>query len=156
MKNDDKTKPLDEFEVKMISLLSTNARMAVTELAEKVGLSKSPCQARMKRLERDGYILGYRTVLSAKKLRKEHVCFAEVKLTDTGEKSLSEFNAAVLLIPEIEQCHLIAGACDYLLKIRTEDIQAYRYVLAESISKLPHIASTSTLVSMQSIKDNAF
>ncbi|WP_420567815.1 Lrp/AsnC family transcriptional regulator [Thalassovita sp.] len=149
--NDD----LDRIDLKILSVLSTDGRIAVTELAKQVGLSKSPCQVRLKRLQEDGYIQGFRAVLDAGKLGLEHVAFAEVKLTDTTETALSAFNAAVMDVPEIEQCHMIAGSFDYLLKIRTSDIQSYRRVLGEVISGLPYVGSTSTHVSMQSVKDTA-
>ena len=83
----------------------------------------------------------------------DHIAFAEVKLSDTREKALEEFNAGVRLIPEVEECHMIAGNFDYLLKVRTEDIRRYRTVLGEKISSLPHVASTSTFVAMQSVRD---
>lgn len=156
MVNSKPPRELDEFEKKIISIMSTNGRIPVTELAKHIGLSKSPCQARLKRLESEGFILGYRTILSAAKLQKEHVCFAEVKLTMTTEKALGAFNDAVANVPEIEECHMIASSFDYLLKIRTKDINTYRKVLADSITALPYVASTSTHVSMQSIKDSAF
>jgi Lrp/AsnC family leucine-responsive transcriptional regulator len=84
----------------------------------------------------------------------DHVAFAEVKLSDTRENALGEFNAAVRKIKEVEECHMIAGSFDYLLKVRTADIKKYRQVLGERISSLPHVASTSTFVVMQSVKDN--
>jgi Lrp/AsnC family leucine-responsive transcriptional regulator len=77
-----------------------------------------------------------------------------VKLSDTRENALGEFNAAVRKIKEVEECHMIAGSFDYLLKVRTADIKKYRQVLGERISSLPHVASTSTFVVMQSVKDN--
>ncbi|WP_319826507.1 Lrp/AsnC family transcriptional regulator [Thalassovita sp.] len=147
---------LDRIDRKILAVLSTDGRIAVTELARKVGLSKSPCQVRLKRLQDEGYVLGFRATLNASKLGLEHVAFAEVKLTDTTEKALGAFNRAVMTVPEIEQCHMIAGSFDYLLKVRTSDIQNYRRVLGEVISALPYVGSTSTHVSMQSVKDEAF
>ena len=108
---------------------------------------------RVKRLQDQGYIAGFRAVLNPQKLGLEHVAFAEVKLSETTEKALSAFNNAVLKVPEIEQCHMIAGSFDYLIKVRTRDIQSYRQVLGEVISALPYVASTSTHVSMQSVKE---
>ena len=89
------------------------------------------------------------------KLDLNHVAFVEVRLQDTKEAALRAFNESVQLIPEIEQCHMIAGSFDYLLKVRTKDIIAYRRVLAEQISDLPHVASTSTYVAMESVKENS-
>ncbi|MBA86162.1 Lrp/AsnC family transcriptional regulator [Thalassobius sp. S69A] len=152
----DYTDDLDRIDRRILQVLSTQGRIPVTELARQVGLSKSPCQVRLKRLQDERYIQGFRAVLNAEKLGLEHVAFAEVKLTDTTEKALGAFNTAVLNVPEIEQCHMIAGSFDYLLKIRTKDIQSYRRVLGEVISALPHVGATSTHVSMQSVKDNAF
>ena len=144
---------IDSFDRQIIDILAVNGRLPVTELAMRIGMSKSPCQVRLKRLLEEGYILGFKAVVNHAKLEKEHVAFAEVRLSNTREEALDEFNAAIRNVPEIEQCHLIAGSFDYLLKVRTSDISSYRKVLAESISLLPHISNTSTYVSMQSIKD---
>jgi Lrp/AsnC family leucine-responsive transcriptional regulator len=84
----------------------------------------------------------------------DHVAFAEVKLTNTHEDALRAFNEAVKKIPEVEECHMIAGRFDYLLKIRTRDIRRYRHVLGERISELPFVASTSTNVTMETVVDN--
>lgn len=144
---------LDRHDRQILEILSTDGRLPITDLAKQVGLSKSPCQVRVKRLQSDGYITGFRAVLNPAKLNLEQVAFIEVKLSDTSERALSAFNTAAQSIPEIEQCHMIAGAFDYLLKIRTTDIIAYRMVLGEKISALPHVANTSTHVSMQAVKD---
>jgi len=147
--------PLDRFDRDILTLLTRDGRMSVAELARRVGLSKTPCQTRLKRLQDEGYITGFRAVLNPAKLNREHVAFVEVKLADTREKALSEFSAAVLQVAEIDQCHMIAGAFDFLLKVRTKDITEYRRVLGESLSTLPHVASTSTHVSMQTVRDDA-
>lgn len=144
---------IDRFDLAIIEALAKDGRLPVTDLAKRVGLSKSPCQVRLKRLIADGYILGFRAVVSATKMGRDHVAFVEVKLSDTREKALTAFNSAVLRITEVEQCHMIAGSFDYLLKVRTADIKVYRHVLGETISALPYVASTSTHVTMESIKD---
>jgi Lrp/AsnC family transcriptional regulator, leucine-responsive regulatory protein len=155
MENDRSDNPPDAFDLKLMAEVSKNGRLPVTELARRIGLSKSPTQARLRRLEASGYILGYRARLDPAKLDREHVAFVEVRLTDTREPALTAFNAAVRHVPEIEQCHLIAGQFDYLMKIRCRDMRAYRDILAEVVSNLPHVASTSTHVSMQAVKDAA-
>ena len=127
----------------------------MTALGERVGLSKTPVTARVKRLEEEGVITGYRATLSASRLGVEHIAFLEVKLSDTREKALDAFNQAVRAIPEVEACHMIAGGFDYLIKVRTSDIFAYRQVLGEQLSRLPNVASTSTYISMQSVIDTA-
>lgn len=156
MPQPDDSEQLDRIDRKILRVLSTDGRIAVTDLAKQVGLSKSPCQVRMKKLQAQGYIQGFRAVLNPEKLGLEHVTFVEVRLTDTTETALEDFNRAVMDVPEIEQCHMIAGSFDYLLKIRTTDIHSYRQTLGDAISNLPHVGSTSTHVSMQAVKDTAF
>lgn len=145
---------LDPFDLRILDVLAVEGRISVTALAGRVGLSKSPVQARLKRLEDDGTIRGYRALFDPIRLGRDHVAFVEVKLSDTREAALSAFNAAVTRVGEVEQCHLIAGAFDYLLKVRTTSMAAYRAVLADKVSTLPHVASTSTYVAMQAIKED--
>lgn len=144
---------LDGFDRKILDVISVEGRISVTDLSKRIGLSKSPTQARLRRLEETGVVRGYRALFDPIRLGRDHVAFVEVKLSDTRESALSVFNAAVLKIPEIEQCHLIAGAFDYLLKVRTSGMASYRLVLAERISTLPQVASTSTYVAMQAVKE---
>ncbi len=144
---------LDRIDEKILNIMSRDGRISNTELAKLVGLSPTPCKIRVDRLIKDGYILGFRAELNVEKLGLSHVAFAEVKLNQTDEKTLRAFNAAVAKIPEIEQCHMIAGSFDYLLKVRTKDINEYRRILGEVISTLPQVQSTSTNVSMQAVKE---
>ncbi len=152
----ERTADLDVFDTKILDVLAVDGRISVTALAQKVGLSKSPVQARLKRLEDNGVIRGYRALFDPILLGRDHVAFVEVKLSDTRESALDAFNAAVLKVGEIEQCHMIAGAFDYLLKVRTSTMAAYRAVLAERISTLPYVANTSTYVAMQAVKEEGF
>jgi len=145
--------PLDRFDHAILRELSVDGRISATELGRRIGLSKSPTQARMKRLEDTGVITGYRANLDPIRMGQAHVAFVEVRLSDTREAALQAFNKAVLAVPEVEQCHMIASRFDYLLKVRTADIQDYRRVLAEHISALPHVASTSTYVAMEAVKE---
>lgn len=149
------TVDLDEFDRKILAALRQNGRATFTELAERVGLSKTPCQQRVRRLIDRGVIVGFRAIIDPAKLGLDHVAFAEVKLSDTREDALREFNEAVRRIPEVEECHMIASSFDYLLKVRTPDIRRYRAVLGERISSLPHVASTSTFVAMETVRESA-
>ena len=144
---------LDRFDTAILRELAAEGRLSVTELARRIGLSKSPTQARLRRLEAEGVIIGYRALFDPSRINAAHVAFVEVRLSDTRERALRAFNEAVALVPEIEQCHLIAGGFDYLLKVRTRDIVDYRRVLAEEISSLPHVASTSTYVALEAVKE---
>jgi Lrp/AsnC family leucine-responsive transcriptional regulator len=144
---------LDRWDRAIFDALAHDGRMSVTELARRIGLSKTPTGERLKRLVETGAIRGFRAVIDPALLEREHVAFVEVRLSDTTEAALSAFNAAVGRVPEIEECHMIAGAFDYLLKVRTKDIRSYRQVLGEVISALPHVAATSTHVSMEAVKE---
>ena len=144
---------LDQIDRRILRALRANARLSMVALGEQVGLSKTPVTARVRRLEEAGYIRGYRAELDAGKLGLEHVAFVEVRLSDTREAALQAFNAAIREISEVEACHMIAGGFDYLVKVRTSNVRDYRRVLGEKISQLPHIASTSTYMSMESVLD---
>jgi Lrp/AsnC family leucine-responsive transcriptional regulator len=148
------TRPsLDSFDQAILRELAADGRISATELGRRIGLSKSPTQARIKRLEDGKIITGYRANLDPIRMGQAHVAFVEVRLSDTREAALQAFNKAVVAVPEVEQCHMIASRFDYLLKVRTADIQDYRRVLAERISALPHVASTSTYVAMEAVKE---
>lgn len=146
---------LDDFDRRILDVLAVDGRISIAELARRIGLSKSPVQARLRRLEAEGVIRGYRALFDPIRLGRDHVAFVEVKLSDTREAALAAFNASVVGVPEIEQCHLIAGSFDYLLKVRTESMTAYRTLLADKLSTLPHVASTSTYVAMQAVKEES-
>lgn len=144
---------LDRIDRSIIRELQKNARVTVTELASRVGLSKTPCQVRMRRLEEQSYITGYTALINHNKLGQNHIAFTEVKLNDTSSAALSAFNEAVTQISAVEQCHMIAGNFDYLLKVRTGNMNEYRRVLGEQVSALPHVLQTSTYVVMENVKD---
>ena len=144
---------IDLIDRKIIEALRGDGRMSVAELARRVGLSKTPCQLRLRRLVDQGFIRGFRAMIDPMKLGIGHIAFAEVKLSDTRERALAEFRRAVSKVEEVEECHMIASNFDYLLKVRTADILTYRAVLGEKISSLPHVASTSTFVVMETIID---
>lgn len=145
---------LDRIDHRIVDELRVDGRLSINELARRVGLSKTPCQVRLKRLLDSGVIRGFRAVVDPQKLGLAHIAFTQVKLSDTREKALEAFRRAVLQVEEVEECHMIASHFDYLLKIRTADILAYRRVLGEQISSLPNVASTSTYVAMETILEH--
>jgi len=146
---------LDRFDMRILQILASEGRLPVTELSKRVGLSKTPCQNRLNKLVRTGAILGFRAVVNPKVLDRSHITFVEVKLSDTRETALKAFDAATRMVPEIEECHMIAGGFDYLLKVRSRDIKDYRSILGSVISALPHVANTATHVVMEPIKDQS-
>jgi Lrp/AsnC family leucine-responsive transcriptional regulator len=147
------TVEMDRFDRSILDVLARDGRISITDLAKEIGLSKSPTQARLRRLEASGIIIGYRALMDPIRLALDHVAFVEVRLSDTREAALAAFNTAVAKVGEIEQAHMIAGNFDYLLKVRTRNMADYRAVLGEKISSLPHVAGTSTYVAMQAVKE---
>ncbi|MBN2742057.1 MAG: Lrp/AsnC ligand binding domain-containing protein [Rhodobacteraceae bacterium] len=146
---------IDAIDRKIIHELQQNARISITDLAGRVGLSKTPVAARIKALEEGGLIAGYRAMLSPLKLGLSHVTYVEVRMSDTREAALSRFNIAVRAVPEIEECYMIAGGFDYLLKVRTRNIAEYRRVMGDQISALPHVHATSSYVAMEAVVESA-
>ncbi|MFV0644503.1 MAG: Lrp/AsnC family transcriptional regulator [Sphingomonadaceae bacterium] len=151
--NSDESRRFDRIDRKIIEELRVDGRISVTELARRVGLSKTPCQIRLKRIIDSGCIRGFRAIVDYSMLGEGHIAYAQVKLSDTREQALEAFRKGVSRIQEIEECHMVAGSFDYLLKVRTRDILAYRAVLGEKISSLPHVSSTSTFVVMETVID---
>ncbi len=147
---------IDAFDRRIMDALSVDGRMTLTRLSRTIGLSVTPCQMRLKRLEARGYIRGYAAVLDPVKLGRDHISFVQVKLSDTRAPALRAFNEAVMELAEVEQCHMIAGGFDYLLKVRTESMARYREVMGEKISTLPHVSVTSTFVAMEAVKEDVF
>ena len=144
---------LDKFDMAIIKALQEDGRLTVTALADRVGLSNTPCQIRLKKLQQQGYITGFVALVDKTKLGLDHVAFVQVTLSSTSSRALASFNEAVAHIPEVEQCHMTAANFDYLLKVRTHSMAAYREVLGEKISTLPHVQQTSTFVAMEAVKD---
>ncbi len=144
---------LDKFDMAIIKALQEDGRLTVTALAERVGLSNTPCQIRLKKLKDQGYITGFVALVDKTKLGLDHVAFVQVTLSSTSSRALATFNEAISHIPEVEQCHMTAANFDYLLKVRTRNMAAYREVLGERISTLPHVQQTSTFVAMEAVKD---
>lgn len=145
------TAQLDAYDHAIIAALVENARIPVAELARKVGLSKTPVAARIRRIESLGLITGYRAMLSPVRLGLTHVTYIEVRLSDTRQKALDQFNAAIRTIPQVEECYMIAGGFDYLIKVRSRDMTDFRRIMAERISALPHLAATTSYVSMEAV-----
>src|SRR5690606_28703463 len=134
---------LDRLDRNILHALAQDGRLSMAELANRVGLTKTPVQVRVKRLESEGYIRGYTAIIDQERLGEGHIAFVQVTLSDTRSSALDAFNREVLKYPEIEECHMIAASFDYLLKVRTKDIRSYRRVLGEKISSRPHVSHSS-------------
>ena len=142
---------LDSINRRILAELVSNARIPITELARKVGLSKTPVAQRIRQMEEMGLIQGYRAILSPLSLGLTHVTYVEARLNDTRQKALEQFNDGVRAISEIEECYMIAGGFDYLLKVRSRDMTHFRQIMAERISALPHIHATTSYVAMEAV-----
>ncbi|UEM03736.1 Lrp/AsnC ligand binding domain-containing protein [Skermanella rosea] len=145
---------MDRIDRAILRELQQNGRISVVELAGKVNLTKTPCSERLRRLEAAGVIRRYRAELDPVALEADHVVLVQVVLRGTTADELERFNEAVRRVPEIQSCHMIAGDFDYLLKVRTRDIQHYRRLLGDTISRLPHVQQTHTFVVMETVKDD--
>jgi Lrp/AsnC family leucine-responsive transcriptional regulator len=143
---------LDNYDHKILKLLQSDGRMTITELSNQIGLSKTPCLNRVRKLETKGYIRGYRALINHDLVNDNHIAFVQIKMDNTKTQALNAFNAAIMEIPEVVQCHMIASHFDYLLKVRTNNMESYRKVLGEKISALPHVQSSSTFVVMEEVK----
>ncbi|WP_350333226.1 Lrp/AsnC ligand binding domain-containing protein [Coralliovum pocilloporae] len=145
---------LDSIDRRILSALQADGRLSIVRLAERVHLTKTPCAERVKRLERLGYISGYRAVLDPDLLEANYISFVQVLLERTTTDILDRFNDAVRRIPEIQSCHMIGGGFDYLLKVRTRDVAHYRALLGDTLSLLPGVQQTHTYMVMEAIKDD--
>ncbi|OUR65018.1 AsnC family transcriptional regulator [Marinomonas sp. 42_23_T18] len=150
---DNSPKPLDRLDRKILRELQVNGRLSNVELASRVGLSATPCLERVRRLERNGYITGYCALVDPRKVEAGLLVFVEIRLKATSPEGFNEFKASIAKIPEILECHLIAGDFEYLLKARVPDMDAYRLLLGETLLILPHVRESRTYVAMEEVKN---
>jgi len=148
-----KVRNLDLTDKKILFEIQKDGRINIVDLAAKVNLSKSPCYQRLKKLERDKYILRYRAELDPKKISRGYLVYVQVKLESTKRHFLEKFNEAVREVPQVLSCHMMSGGYDYLLKIRTRDMSEYRELLGDVISDLPGVHQTSTFPVMEQVKE---
>ncbi|MCK0151174.1 Lrp/AsnC ligand binding domain-containing protein [Marivita sp. S6314] len=147
------SRDLDRIDHRILEELESDGRLSIVDLAARVNLTNTPCSERVKRLERAGYIDGYRAVVNRDKLGLGHLTVVQVSLSATGgDNSLDAFNDAVAHVPEIERCLMVAGSFDYLLTVRTRDIAHFRQVLGDKINTLPGIHQTNSFAVMEIVK----
>ncbi len=148
------SRDLDRIDRRILEELEADGRLSIVELATRVNLTNTPCSERVRRLERSGYIDGYRANLNMPKLGYGHLTIVQVSLSATGgDNSLDDFNLAVKDIAEVENCMMVAGSFDYLLTVRTRDMVHFRDVLGDVINKLPGIMHTNSFAVMEVVKD---
>jgi Lrp/AsnC family leucine-responsive transcriptional regulator len=142
----------DVIDRKILQILQREARMPNVELARRVHLSPTPCFERVRRLEQGGYIRRYVAQLDPQKLGFGLLAFVEVSLDKTNPVAFDRFRDAVTAMGEVQECHMVAGGFDYLLKARVADMTAYRRFLGERVSSLPGVTRTHTYFVMEEVK----
>lgn len=148
-----KAKALDRIDISILDTLQKEGRIANVDLAKKVNLSASPCIDRVKRLEKEGFIEGYGARLNSSKLGYGTAAFIQVTLDRTTSDVFDKFREAVVMIPQVAECHMVAGGFDYLLKLRLPNMEAYRGILAQIVD-LPGVAQTHTYVVIEQVKND--
>ena len=144
---------LDKTDRRILALLQADGRLSNLKLAESVHLSPTAVLERVRRLTREGYIVGYTARLDPARLDAGLMVFVEVLLDRTVQDVMDTFRAAVQVRPEILECHLVAGGFDYLLKTRVRDMAAYREFIGSVIWALPGVRETRTYVVMEEVKN---
>ena len=144
---------LDRIDLRILSCLQTDGRIANLKLAEAVGLSPTAVLARVQKLSKEGYILGYEARLNPLKLGAGMMVFVELLLDRTTPNVFEAFKAAVQVRPEIMECHMVAGGFDYLLKTRMADMVAYRNFAGNVLWQLPGVRETRTYAVMEEVKN---
>lgn len=144
---------LDRTDRRILDILQRDGRISMTELAERVGLSATPCTERVRRLERTGVITGYYARVSPQALGRPLLVFLEINLSAKSGDAFDKVKNELLNIAEILECHLVSGEFDYLVKARITEMSAYRQLLGDILKRLPASAQTRSYVVMEEVKE---
>ncbi|MCH7343732.1 Lrp/AsnC family transcriptional regulator [Pelomonas sp. CA6] len=145
---------MDRIDLQILDLLQREGRLTVAELSERVSLSQSPCARRLKRLEEDGLISGYRAVLDRKRLNLGTTVFVHVRLMHHREDAVREFEAAMEAMSEVVACHVVSGAHDYLLEVVVADLPDYELIVRR-LQALPMVQELTSSFAIRSVKSGA-
>jgi len=143
---------LDRTDRRILNTLQGNGRIANVDLAREVNLTPTPCLERVKRLEREGFITNYVALLDPVKANAALCAYIEVQLVSTTTEAIRLFNQQMLSMVEVQECQLVAGGFDYLIKIRVADMQHYQRFLGEKLSAIEGISQTHTYVVIEDVK----
>jgi Lrp/AsnC family transcriptional regulator, leucine-responsive regulatory protein len=146
---------LDAIDRRIVAELQGDGRLSNVELADRVGLSPSPCLRRVKRLEREGYIDGYRAALRRDRIGLGFSVFLAVKIDGHANKLALKFEQAVIAMPEVVACHLVSGEADYFLEVVTPDLQHYQRFLVGKLLNLPNVREIRSNIAIQTLKTGA-
>ena len=147
---------LDRIDLKILEILQRAGRISVTELADRVSLSATPCSDRVKRMEREGVITGYHARVNPAALGKNLLVFLEIKLSAKSGDVFDKVKKELLYVPEVMECHLVSGDFDYLVKARLTEMNEYRRLLGEILKRLPASAESRSYVVMEEIKETLY
>lgn len=143
---------LDPYERKILRELQRDASQTTAQIAERVGLSSSPCWRRIDRLEREGFIRRRVALVDRKKVGLDAHVFAQVKLNSHGRANLDEFSAKIREFPEVLDCYVLMGSIDFLIRVVAADIEAYEKFFFEKLSQLPGVQELNSIVALSEIK----
>lgn len=146
---------LDAIDCRIVAALQEDGRLTNIDLADKVGLSPSPCLRRVKRLEREGYIEAYRAVLRRDRVGLGFSVFVGVKIDGHANQRALAFEKAVTAMPEIVACHLVSGDADYFLEVVVPDLDHYRRFMVEKLLELPIVREVRSNIAIQTLKAGA-
>ena len=144
---------LDNIDAKILHVIQNDAALSVAEIADKVGLSSSPCWRRIKRMEEDGIIKQRVTRLSRQKLGLDFEVFVAVKLAMPNKENMEQFESAIQTMPEVVQCAVVTGAVDYMLRIITSDMHAYDRFLREKLLSFSLVSDVQSRIALRQAKD---
>ena len=143
---------LDTIDREIIAALQADGRLSNVELADRVGLSPSPCLRRVKRLEREGYIEAYRAMLQRSRIGLGFTVFVDVKIEGHANERAEAFQDAIVAMPEIVACHMVSGAADYLLEVVVPDLEHYQRFLVGRLLSLPIVREVRSNIAIQTLK----
>ncbi len=143
---------LDHIDHKILRYLQENARITNAELADKVGLSPTPCLRRLRRLESDGIIRGYHTEINREALGVNVTVIILVKLEREDDKTLREFEAAIKKRSEVMECYLVTGKFDYFIRVVIPSLSAYEAFLSETILRMPNISTVESSFTLREVE----
>jgi Lrp/AsnC family leucine-responsive transcriptional regulator len=147
---------LDRIDRKILEILQRQGRIPMTELAQQIGLSTSPCTERVRRMEREGVITGYHARIDPQAVGKTLLVFVEITLASKSGEVFDRVREELLLMPEVQECHLVSGGFDYLVKARLRAMSDYRRLLGDLLKKLPVSAESNSYVVMEEVKESLY
>ena len=142
---------LDDTDLRILRVLQKQGRMSNADLSEQVNLSASACHRRVQRLEADGFIRGYVALLDARRMNMPTTVFVEITLSTQADEVLDAFEKAVARIPDVLECHLMAGSADYILKIIAHDTEDYARIHRQHLARLPGVAQMQSSFALKTV-----